>query len=234
MQGLEKAADDRVLQCAGMLRELQPAATDWQQQQRRDQGAAVHDVSAGLQQPLQRCKLLSAFRLGDDVKAAALALLQEPPGALWSCATSLAAQSLQEVSTLLDQAEGEMLAPLGWPLAGQGAADDDSAQHPDQQRRLGAPSKHRLPWASGVSTVIAAAYAQQGVAPPPELRVTMRQLQHVQLFVAAREAEKRGRAATQELHGVLGSTPLLQVVAAAGAMAAAAAAIASCSLMADV
>jgi hypothetical protein len=264
MQGLEKAADERIMQAGGALRDLQPAGASggqqrhpqWEQQAQAlvqqvtatpGGGAGTPSLSSGLQDALLSCKLLCGFQLHDDVRAAAVQLLQQQPGTLWGAAAGLASGTLADVTGLLDAAEGEMMAPQVWPLAAASEGGDEDAaaktgdgshggndtsrpQQPDQQQRqlaaAGPPSgsaKRRLPWASGVSSAIAAAYAARSIPPPPEVRVRMRQLQHMQLFVAAREAEQRCARARQELAMVLGSTPLLQgMLAHAGAGGAAA------------
>ena len=74
----------------------------------------------------------------------------------------------------------------------------------------GSGSKHRLPWASGLSLPCAAAMQELGSSPPPEVRVKLRLQNHIQLHVRTEQTLQRAQAAERELTLLLGSTPLLQ------------------------
>jgi hypothetical protein len=140
------------------------------------QGANSHhqqqqsSVADALQQLMRVCKLLHSYKLPHDVVTSALQLLQHSPAVTWDTCTHLARRNLQELTTQLDEAEREMLAPLHWPGSSAAAVGQGSqqglVQHKSDQQQLvvygnigssGGGSKHKLPWASGLSLPCAAA-----------------------------------------------------------------------------
>jgi hypothetical protein len=125
-------------------------------------------VADALQQLMRVCKLLHSHKLPHDVVTSALQLLQHSPAVLWDTCTQLARHNLQELTSQLDEAEREMLAPLHWPGSSAAGAGAQHAlvQHKSDQQQLvaygntgssGGGGKHKLPWASGLSLPCAAA-----------------------------------------------------------------------------
>jgi hypothetical protein len=187
----------------------------------QQQGAA-DSTTAGLQQLLRLCKLLQGYKVPPEVLTSALQLLQHPPSLVWDTCTQLAHQNLLELTARINEAEREMLAPLAWP----GGNVSTSMQQvlllhkPDQQQQQLAlygdcASKHKLPWASGLSLPSAVALQEAGISPPPEIRIKLRLKDHLQLHIQTEQALQRAQAAQRELHMLLGITPLLQAGLAA-------------------
>lgn len=190
-----------------------------QQDQQQGGGSTVE----GLQQLLQLCKLLQGYRVPADVLTSALLLLQHPPSLLWDACTQLAHQNLLELTAHLDEAEREMLAPLHWPGRGMSASQQHSSRPDQQPQQQLVPhsdccgsSKHRLPWASGMSLPSAAALQELGISPPPEVRIKLRLKDHIQLHIQTEQTLQRVQATQRELDTLLGSTPLLQAALTAG------------------
>ncbi|KAF8055094.1 SYT1 [Scenedesmus sp. PABB004] len=167
-------------------------------------------------EPHARCSPLSGYAPSEALRSAALVLLQEPPEALLACAGELAAQAGAELATVLDEAEGALLAPLGW-----GAGGDDPAGARAGGDAAAAACPFSLPWTTaprgGTPDARAGGRDQGGSGfQPPELLVRARQQMHVQLYVQARAAAAAAAAADADLTRLLGSTPVLQQQLAAG------------------
>lgn len=215
---LQHPADQQplALSATGSVSSLSGSSAQHDQQQGGD------STFEGLQQLLQLCRLLQGYRVPADVLTHALLLLQHPPSLLWDACTQLAHQNLLELTAHLDEAEREMLAPLHWPSPAMSASQQHSRPDQQPQQQLVphsdccGSSKHRLPWASGMSLPSAAALQEMGISPPPEVRIKLRLKDHIQLHIQTEQTLQRVQATQRELDTLLGSTPLLQAALSAG------------------
>jgi hypothetical protein len=151
-------------------------------------------------------------------QSAVLSLLKESPALLMACSSQLAAKACQDLRTMLEETEQQLCNPDSWanPSWGeqqQGQQEQQPQQQGQQQGRQqqlqgAAACPYSLPWMTPASCSLHAV-TQQGVQ-PVDLLVKQRQQLHVELFVQAKTAMTRARAADQELTKVLGTTALLQ------------------------